>query len=388
MPLDTKSQEQLERDQSAAIQSKAKEITDFSVGSIMRAWVESNAFVGMWLQAELQKLLAITRASTSKKTDLDSWMADFSFTREPAVAASGNVVFSRYTSVTQQSIAVGGKVQKANGTSVYTVIADTTNPAYNSSLNAYVANAGISDLTAKVQADVAGIAGNAGIGEINTLASAFPGFDTVTNTAALNNGEDIESDEDFRARFIDYLAGLAKASVPAIRSAIENVQTGIEFNIVEFVDYATGTAKKGYFYTVIDDGSGTPSPDLLQSVYNAVDATRACGIQFENHGPETVTLNVTLTVTKASGADSATVKAAVEASITNYINNLGMGAAMRYSRIDGLAYDSLYDADKEVYKPNPDVSNVTSVLLNGATADIIATPKQAFIVGTVTATVV
>src|SRR5277367_1212082 len=87
----------LVQNMAASVQSSAAQLLDLTVGSTLRAILEANASVALWMQWLILQVLQTTRASTSAGTDLDSWMADFSLTRLPAVAATGVVTFTRFT---------------------------------------------------------------------------------------------------------------------------------------------------------------------------------------------------------------------------------------------------------------------------------------------------
>ena len=82
----------------AAVQGAAATLLDLTVGSVLRAVLEANAGLGLWLQWLILQVLQTTRASTSAGSDLDSWMADFGLTRLAASPSSGMVTFSRYAS--------------------------------------------------------------------------------------------------------------------------------------------------------------------------------------------------------------------------------------------------------------------------------------------------
>lgn len=125
------------RNQVTAIQGAASSLVDMTVGSILRAVVEANAAVVLWLQGLILQLLATTRAATSSGADLDSWVADYGVTRLAGVAATGQVTFSRFTATQQAEIPVGSSVQTADGSQVFTVTADTTNPAYSARSGAW-----------------------------------------------------------------------------------------------------------------------------------------------------------------------------------------------------------------------------------------------------------
>ena len=81
----------------AAVQGAAAQLVDLTVGSTLRAILEANASIALWLQWLILQVLRMTRASTSAAADLDSWMADYAFTRLPATAAGGGVTLSRFT---------------------------------------------------------------------------------------------------------------------------------------------------------------------------------------------------------------------------------------------------------------------------------------------------
>src|SRR5574340_85330 len=151
-----------------AIQGGARTLVDLTVGSILRAVVEANAAVVLWLQGLILQLLATTRAATSNGSDLDTWVADYGLTRLPAVAATGQVSFSRFTATQQAVVPIGSTVQTGDGSQQYSVTIDTANAAYSAALGGYVLAAGVSSVSVPVAAAKAGAAGNAAIGQINT----------------------------------------------------------------------------------------------------------------------------------------------------------------------------------------------------------------------------
>ncbi|MGI4776963.1 MAG: baseplate J/gp47 family protein [Janthinobacterium lividum] len=349
-------------DQVTAIQAASKSLIDTTIGSIIRALTESNAAVVLWIQSLIITLLATTRASTSTGTDLDTWMADYSVTRLPSVPATGNVTFARFTATNPATVPVGARVQTGDGSQVFQVIEDTTNPAY--AVGGYTLGAGVASLAVKVQAVTAGSANNVVIGGINTLATAISGIDTVTNPAAFANGADAESDTALRLRFVAYVASLSKATRDAVGYAISSLQTGLKYSFVENQSYP-GATDYGYFYVVVDDGTGTPGSTLLTSVANAIDRVRPVTSRFGVFAPVVLLASLSMTTTIAAGYDAAATRLAVQNALTNYVNTLGLGQALVYTRLFQLAYNV------------PGVSAVNSLQVNGSTADITVTPKQA-----------
>ncbi|MFC6519762.1 baseplate J/gp47 family protein [Undibacterium arcticum] len=316
-------------------------------------------------------MLATTRAATSNLADLDSFMLDFGVTRLAAVAASGQVTFARFTSTAQAVVPVGATVLSADGTQSYTALLDTTNAAYSASLGGYVLAAGVSSINVTVTAVTAGIAANAVIGQISLLNQPISGVDTVTNAASFTNGVDPESDAALRARFITYIASLSKATKTAVGNAITSLKQGVTYSLTENLTYG-GAVQNGYFFVVIDDGTGTPPGSLLSSASNAIDAVRPVTSTFGVFAPVVVTANIAMTITTAAGYDHTATATLVTTALRNYVNALTLGQTLTFSRLTQIAYDA-----------SPGVTNVTGVTLNSATADVAATALQVIKAGTV-----
>lgn len=370
--LTTKDFTTLVRDQVAAIQGASASLVDLTIGSILRSITEANASIALWIQGLILKLLATTRAATSSGADLDSWCGDYGLTRLAAVAATGNVTFARFTAAGQVVIPVGATSQTDDGSQKFAVVADTANANYSASLGGYILAAASLSVIVPVQASVAGAAGNAQAGQINTITQAIPGVDTVTNAAAFTNGADAESDSAYRERFVAFINSLSKATKSAIGYAITSLQQGAAYKLIENETYA-GAADNGYFYVVVDDGTGTPSAGFLSSVNNAVDAYRGFTIRFGIYAPVVVSANVVMTITTAAGYDHAATVATVTTAISDYLSTLEIGETLSYTRLAQVAYDA---ADG--------ITNVSGVTLNGGTSDLSATNKQIIKPGTIT----
>ncbi len=364
MSLKTKTFTQLVTEAASSAQGYARATLDMSVGSVLRAVFEASAATVLWLQSLILQLLSTTRASTSSGADLDSWMADFSLSRLAAIPATGLVSFSRFTATREAVVPVGTLVQTADGSQRYTVVADTALSYYVPSREAYVLPATVSSAVVAIQAEAAGSQGNAVEGAVSVIAQSLPGIDTVTNAAGLANGADAESDEAFRARFQNYLQSLSKATKGAIGYAITSYRDGLTYTLTENRN-PDGSEHLGWFYVVVDDGSGSPSDTLLAGVYNAIDAVRAATVSFAVFRPDVELASVSLTIAAEPGYDHNTLAGLVQAAVTDYINNLPLGASLNHSRIAQVAYDA-----------TPGISNVTGILINGATTDMLATASQ------------
>jgi len=369
--LNIKSFSVLVSDQVTAMQARAAGLVDLAIGSILRSIAESNAGVAMWIQQLIVNLLVTTRAATCSGDDLNSWMADFSFPRLSAVQAVGQVTFSRFTATSQALVPVGSQVTTTDGTQAYSVVADTTNVAFNTAQSGYVISVGVSSLVVPVQANTAGAAGNAQAGTVTVISGSIQYVDTVTNSTTFSSGKDAESDDAYRARFILWIASLSKATKAAIGYALSSLQSGVTYTLTENYAY-NGTPQPGYFYAVVDDGSGAPTSTFLGQAYAAIEAVRGFTVTFGVFPPSVMTANVALTITTDPSANHSTIVAMVQAAIQQYIASLSLGQLLAYTQLVKVAYAA-----------SPLVTNVTSLTLNSGTSDLAASPQQVIRAGTV-----
>ncbi len=350
----------------AAVQGAANQLLDLTVGSTLRAILEANAAIGLWMQWLILQVLATTRAATSNGTDLDTWTADFSLTRLPASPATGQATFSRFTPTTAALIPAGISVRTSDGSQTFTVDVGTTNAAWTPKAGGYTLGAGVASIVLPITAVAPGAAGNVQAGAITLLATAIPGVDTVLNAAPLSGGLDAESDAALRARFSSYLASRARATPLAVGAAVLSVQQGLNYTLQENLTPA-GTASMGCFVLTVDDGSGAPPASLLTSVAAAVESMRPIGSLYTVQPPTVVTANVSMAITTATSAVHTTIAANVVQSLTTAINALTLGTPLPYTRLAQLAYAA-----------DPNVINVTALTLNGGTSDL--TPNAASLI--------
>ena len=358
MQLPLKNFASLVADMSAAVQVAGSQLVDVSVGSVLRAVIEANASLALWMQWLIMLVLSMTRASTSSGADLDTWMADFGLARLSGVAATGTVTFARITPGVQAIVPAGATVRSADGTVSAAVVQDTTRADWSASAAGYVLATTAVSADYPVAATIQGVIGNVLAGSLNQLSTAIPGVDSVANAVALQGGTDAESDALLRERFQAYINSRSRATLVAVEFAVSSVQPGLKYVVAENQD-ASGQVHVGNFVVTVDDGSGTPPGSLLAAVYSAVDAVRPVGTTFAVLPPQVVPAAVVLTLQTQPGSDSSAVSAAVSAQITAWVQALGIGASLPVSRIAGLAYAT-----------DPAVVNVTLISINGGPYDL------------------
>lgn len=360
------------QDSAAALQGACAQLLDLSVGSVLRALLEANASVALWIQYLVFLVLGTTRAATSTGSDLDTWMADYGLTRLPAVAAAGVVTFSRFSPTAAALIPAGAQVRTANGSSVFTVVADQTYSAWSSAQSGYMLAAGVASINVPVTAAVAGAAGNVQVGTITLLATAIPGVDTVTNQAPTSGGLDAETDSAFRMRFANYIATRAEATAGAVEYAVMAVQQGLAVTVLENSD-PEGNYRPGNFVVTVDDGTGAPPASLLATCSEAINAVRPIGSTYSVLPPTVLVANVSLSISVPENIAKAPIQSIVAAALTEYVNALPIGATLPYTRLAQVAYDA-----------SAQVINVSSVVVNGATLDLYPGASGVVISGNVT----
>lgn len=339
MPLLTKTKDQFLSDIVSSWASLLLLSPNLQPGDPLLAVFEAHVLGGLlFVQSQAVAIDKLTRAQTSVGADLDSWMAQFGFTRLPPTKASGTVTFSlRNVSQTNIELKAGTIIQTSDAKIKYQVIGDTNKPTWSPALNAYVLNAGQLQLQAEVEAVSAGSASNVQVGALSQILSANTGLNFVTNTANISNGRDAETDAKFFDRWILEFNAVNKRTTPAgVLSTILNTPGVAEAKLVENED-VDGNPRPGYGYAVIDDGSGDPNPTLLTEVTNNVNAqSRGWTVQFLAVGPVLEEVDITLAAKLDPNArdsagiliPAATILYNVAIAIINYVNSLPIGETL------------------------------------------------------------
>ena len=356
----------LVRIQAAAVGSSARTLIDLSVGSVLRAVLEANASVALWMQWLIMEVLSTTRAATSAGLDLDSWVGDFGLARLPAVAANGQVRFSRNTAGLEAVVPVGAVVRTGVGpdAQAYQVVANPQQAFWTG--NGYLLDGAALEVIVPIQALVPGRAGSVQAAAIQLLSTAVPGVDAVVNDYPTLGGLDAESDPALRARFGWYVDSRTRATEQAVIFAILSVQQGLRFTIAERVD-SGGSIRAGHFTVVVDDGSGVPSDALIAQVAAAIEAVRPLGGTFGVIKPSLVQASIVL---RLAGTPNV---AAVQAAVGVYVAELPIGGWLAISKIVQV-----------VHEADAGVASVSGVTLNGSAGDLAPPLFGRIMPGTVT----
>jgi uncharacterized phage protein gp47/JayE len=313
--------------------------------------------------ARLRSVFSIDDATGS---DLDERAAEIvpgAIVRRGALFASGDVVYSRPGVVGTVSIPAGSQVgaTDAEGRVLFRTTASATIAPGNT----------VSGATTVV-ATVAGLRGNVEAGQIVQLVTRVPGVTGVTNAAKFGNGQDRESDPNFRARLKAFVQAISRGTITALQGFAKNVILA-DGRRVLYAKLVEPIIPSGQTTLYIDDGTGSVeefdetflgSPEVIITsavggeinVFTSQRPIRDDGsfvLEVDSGGGFVVQvrgtdyeLNPALGQAELSSAtyptglavgvpdfDPATVLVAVQAAIQDYINTLDIGSGVIVAEI-------------------------------------------------------
>lgn len=244
----------------------------------------------------------------------------------------------------------------------------------------------------QMTAETPGTIGNEYTGPILPI-TVINGLTSAQLTDILVPGDDTETDEEFRARLITALTDRPFAG--NIASYRENILAIDGVGAVQV--YPTWNGGGTVACSILGADYLPASEQLIENVQNAIDPPTSglglglapIGAQVTIATPSEVTVNVTATVTLASGYAIGQVQAPIETAVGNYL------ATVRQNWSTNTSSTSVvYAADVYVSQVVAaivgvtGVVNATNVQLNGGTADLTLTQtgasQQVPVLGTVT----
>lgn len=359
----------------AAAQSASSAVLNFAVGTVYRALYEGVASAILWLQYLVLAVLQQAFLSSCTGTQVDTWLTN-NFPvfggRIQAVASSGQITAGRYTTTSSAFIPVGAQFRTLDGTQTFNAIADTTQPTYSSALNGYTIPAGTATASITVQAVTAGSGGNVAANTISQIIGSLPNVDYVNNASAFTNGVAAESDSAVKLRFQNWQETRASGTYAAVEYAISTVSDNLTYQIAQNVNGGL-VYTPGSFAVFVDDGSGATPSGTLSTVYNAISGVRPIGTTAYVLAASKLTANISMALTVSAGGTLAAAEAAVSTAISTYIGSLGVGDMLSYTKLAQVAFDAYSFT-----------TNITGLLLNSGTSDLVPTSQQVVRAGTIT----
>ena len=177
------------------------------------------------------------------------------------------------------------------------------------------------------------------------------------------DGADVEADDNYRERIKSGTTASAKGTLAAIQAAVLSVD-GIAGTTVD--DYSTDPSiSVGEVNVFAWSSAGVLSEAKKSEVIAAVEEVRAAGIRVTVSGPTAIYIAIGLTVNvpQDQGYVLATVEAACESAITNWLNSFSVGDDIYESElitvveaVDGVSYVTMTSITVEGYDDPSDTS--------------------------------
>lgn len=313
----------------------------------------------MWAQEVLRRGFA----QTTFGEYLDLRAAEHGVYRRPAVKATGQVVF---TGTPGTIIPAGTQVSTVGNEAAPAVFFVTIED---------VTIGPDGTVTANIEAVEVGASGNVAAGAISLLAQPLQGVSSVNNPMPTSGGLDEESDESLLERL------LLQVQYPP--------GTGNKYDYERWAKEVPGVGEAkciplwngpGTVRVIITDSNGAPaSQELIQRVKEYIapapgqgEGKAPIGASVTVEAPETVAIDVSVTLYYQPGYDPATVKSALETALAAYINGLKIGEDVRYTALGNVIYNT------------SGVTDYSNLLVNGGTGNVAVPEDAKAILGTVT----
>lgn len=311
--MQTKSYNELYEEMKAQVSANTDKLTDFSEGSIIRAFLESVARVG-------------GRIYTDTKVGYDNNLkavpyAIFNFQKKKGKKAVGEVIFSSSAAVADVTvIPIGTEVSAGN-------------LAYKTTSVGRIEAGELNSNSVSIQAEETGTKYNALPNAVDTIKTVLPNnVVSVGNAAKIQGGADEETDSELLSRFRIYINGLQGSNTFGVKSAVLAIDGVRSCSIEEH----TPPKDDIYNFTVwVDDGTGNMSDDLKESIVNVIDGDgteanpgkRPAGTAFDVLPAGIVPVILTISGT-VSHVENDIAKEAIKTTLETYINSLTIGQSV------------------------------------------------------------
>lgn len=267
-----------------------------STGSFARDIITSVAIEMVKEEDDYSEQLDKRLIDTATGTDLDISCADKALDRLQATKSTGQV---KITGVNGSVIKKGYIVINSSTATEYEVLEEKT-----------IENI---STTVKIQCLTAGTVGNCEVGQINKFAEEYAGLSKVENLENITNGTDIETDDNFRKRALDYIRKPRMSwNQYVFEDKAKEVQ-GVEHSHCIPRWNGAGTVK----LVITEQGKEAVSSELKEKVKNYIDLEVISDIDLTVEGVEINRVDVVIKGTISSDFN----EEAAKTTLTNKLND-------------------------------------------------------------------
>lgn len=309
------------------------------------------------LYDQLDTAVTLGFAHTTYGGFLDARAEEHGLFRRPAVKAEGEITFTG----TNGTIIPAGMLVSTVGSIGAAAITFVTMEA-----GTIAAGSAVVD----IEAAEPGVDGNVPVGAITQMVGFIQGVASLSNVAVTAGGADLESDDLFRARFLEAVAGATGAGTVDDYEQWAMEVPGIGFAVATPLASGPGTVT----VTILDSAGAPASAGLISDVEDYLAFLSPIGADVTVNTPTVVNVTVSVNVTPEPGLTEALVEDAIEDMLTAYFDTLGPGDDVIFTEAGAAIVTA------------QGVADYASLLLNGAGTNVAISATQVANLTTVTVT--
>lgn len=276
--------------------SLTDKVTDFTIGSVIRALFEAVAL-------ELEELYTYVRREI-RRAIVESAYTVFGFTKQEAMPARVELTFTLNPQHSGFTLPAGFLVSTKDGVQFATTIDASVAPGERS-------------VVVPAVCTTPGFIGNVPPNTITRLVSSNPWVLAVTNPFPATGGVDEESESTRRKRFTQYIQSLSRGTRKAILFGLSTIP---ELSYVQINEDLPGLIR-----IYVSTPSGDVDQALLDRIHTTIRDWVAAGIQVAVYPVAVIRLPVTVEATIAKWFDPEEYKRIIEFTTVNYLNSRNVG---------------------------------------------------------------
>lgn len=268
-----------------------------STGSFARDIITSVAIEMVKEEDDYSEQLDKRLIDTATGTDLDISCADKALDRLQATKSTGQV---KITGVNGSLIKKGYIVINSSTATEYEVLEEKT-----------IENI---STTVKIQCTKAGTVGNCEVGQINKFGEEYTGLSKVENLENITNGTDIETDDNFRKRALDYIRKPRMSWNKYVFEDKAKEVKGVEHSHCIPRWSGAGTVK----LVITEQGKEVVSSELKEKVKNYINLEIISDIDLTVEGVEINRVDVVVKGTISSDFNEEAAKTTLTEKLNNF----------------------------------------------------------------------
>ena len=284
---------------------------------------------------EIDGIIDRVFVTTAKGEDLDKVGADYGIYRRQDAAA---VVYLEIEG--SENAVVNSTVKATYNNLVFTVqeykVIDSTGK-----------------VSVKAKCETLGSIGNVPANTITQFLTTYSGLTSVNNPAKAYDGFDVEDDETYRQRILDYLAEDATNANEAQYRQWAMSVTGVQKAVIKSAE-TMGAGNVGVYIAAV---GGTVSAELKAAVKSYIESVQPINATVIVNGLTYVDMDVSATVVLKSGYTTTEVKTEFEGLFGAYLKTVD--TVVSYFKVSDLLYQCSGVEDVTTYTLNNDNESVT-----------------------------